>query len=168
MAFRWRADDGSTLNAGLVDVWFFKESGQVILLRNPIVLWFFRRVRPPAPPPPSESTHATDVCIAESWESYEVQPLVSTWCASSNSNKLYMKRSKIAHYNTICCALWSPKPWIEYIWSSPIDYKIAYFVYLCVLLLQYNSSIGRITNTLRPLAIVTPTVVMTVAICHIW
>ena len=41
MAFRWRADDGPTLNADLVALWFFRGFGPV-LLRNPIFLWFFR------------------------------------------------------------------------------------------------------------------------------
>ena len=37
MAFCWRADDGPTLNAGLVALWFYRGSGSV-LLRNPIFL----------------------------------------------------------------------------------------------------------------------------------
>ena len=41
MAFCWCANDGLTLNAGLVALWFFRGSGPV-LLRNPIFLWFFR------------------------------------------------------------------------------------------------------------------------------
>ena len=40
MGFCWGANDGSTLNVGLVALWFFKGSGPV-LLRNPIFLWFF-------------------------------------------------------------------------------------------------------------------------------
>ena len=39
LAFRLRADDGQTLNAALVALWFFGGSGPV-LLSNPIVLWF--------------------------------------------------------------------------------------------------------------------------------
>ena len=39
MAFRWRADDGPTLNAGLVALWFYRGSGPV-LLRNPIFIFF--------------------------------------------------------------------------------------------------------------------------------
>ena len=35
MVFGWRADDGPTLNAGFVALWFFRGSGPV-LLRNPI------------------------------------------------------------------------------------------------------------------------------------
>ena len=35
MALRWRADDGPTLNADLVALWYFRGSGSV-LLRNPI------------------------------------------------------------------------------------------------------------------------------------
>ena len=37
MVFRWRADDGSTLNAGLVALLFFRGSLPV-LQRNPIFL----------------------------------------------------------------------------------------------------------------------------------
>ena len=50
MAFPWCADDGPTLNAGLVALWFFRGSGPV-LLRNPIFLWFFRGPCPPLDPP---------------------------------------------------------------------------------------------------------------------
>ena len=35
MAFRWRADDGQNLHAGLVALSLFRGSGQVII-RNPI------------------------------------------------------------------------------------------------------------------------------------
>ena len=35
VAFRWRADGGPTLNAGLVALWFYRGSGPV-LLRNSI------------------------------------------------------------------------------------------------------------------------------------
>ena len=35
LAFRWRADDGPTVNAGLVSLWFFRGS-RPILLGNPI------------------------------------------------------------------------------------------------------------------------------------
>ena len=54
MAFRWRADYGPTLNAGLVAFTvIFQGSRTSILLRNPICLWFFREVGPdPVPPPP--------------------------------------------------------------------------------------------------------------------
>ena len=51
MVLHWRADDGPSLNAGLVALWFFRGPGQV-LLRNPIFLWFFRGVRIPCTPPP--------------------------------------------------------------------------------------------------------------------
>ena len=37
MAFRWRADNGPTLNVGLVALRFFRGSGSVVL-RNPIFL----------------------------------------------------------------------------------------------------------------------------------
>ena len=41
MAFCWQADDGPTLNAGLIALWFFRGSGPV-LQGNRIFLWFFR------------------------------------------------------------------------------------------------------------------------------
>ena len=59
MAFRWRADDGPTLNAGLVALRFFRGSAPV-LLRNPIFLLLFRGSEPPVPPP-SGSAHANRV-----------------------------------------------------------------------------------------------------------
>ena len=59
MAFRWRADDGSTLNAGLVAVWFFRASGPV-LLRYPIFVVFFQRGLGP-PVPLSGFVHEVDV-----------------------------------------------------------------------------------------------------------
>ena len=58
MVFRWRADDGPTLNTGLVAWRFFRGSGPV-LVSNPIFLWFFRGggsdSLPPTPPPPLDS-----------------------------------------------------------------------------------------------------------------
>ena len=48
MAFCWRANDGPTLNAGFVALWFFSVSEQ-ILFRNPIFLWFFRGFWTPYP-----------------------------------------------------------------------------------------------------------------------
>ena len=56
MAFRWRADDSPTLNAGLVAV-IFRRSGPE-LLRNSIIIVIFRGgggVRTPFPP--SGSAH---------------------------------------------------------------------------------------------------------------
>ena len=44
IAFRWRADDGPTLNADLVALWFFRGSGPV-LVRNPICLRFSLWIR---------------------------------------------------------------------------------------------------------------------------
>ena len=51
MTFRWRADDGPKLNAGLVALWFFRVSGPE-LLWNCTFLWFFRGgdIRTPCPP----------------------------------------------------------------------------------------------------------------------
>ena len=45
MAFRWRADDGLTLNAALVALGFLWDPDQY-LLRNPLFLLFFRRATP--------------------------------------------------------------------------------------------------------------------------
>ena len=56
MAFRWRADDGPTLNTGLVAYWLSRGSGPV-LLRRPIYLCFFKGGPDPLSPP-SGSTHA--------------------------------------------------------------------------------------------------------------
>ena len=40
MAFPWRADDGPTLNAGLVSLWLFRGS-EPVMPRNPIIYDFF-------------------------------------------------------------------------------------------------------------------------------
>ena len=48
MDFRWRADNGTALNAGLVVLWFSRGSGSV-LLSIPIALWFCRGSRAPKP-----------------------------------------------------------------------------------------------------------------------
>ena len=52
MAFRWQADDGPTLNAGLVALGFFRGSGAV-LLKKLYFGDFSRREgsEPPVPPP---------------------------------------------------------------------------------------------------------------------
>ena len=49
MAFRWRSDDGPTLNAGLVALCFFRGS-EPVLLRNPIFCDFSGGSGPPVPP----------------------------------------------------------------------------------------------------------------------
>ena len=50
MAFRWRADDGPTWNAGLVSIGFFRGSGPVAKESNIFVI--FQGVSgPPVPPP---------------------------------------------------------------------------------------------------------------------
>ena len=56
MAFRWRADDGPALNAGLVTLWFFRGS-RPILLENPILFCDFQGRGLPDPCPPSGSAH---------------------------------------------------------------------------------------------------------------
>ena len=67
-AFCWRADDGPTLNSGLVALGFFRDSGPV-LLRNPKFLRFFRGVRNPFPP--------LDLCMsktADKIRAYRLDP----------------------------------------------------------------------------------------------
>ena len=50
MAFRWRADGGPILNAGLLALWFYRGSW-LIMLRNPIFLWLGRDpLSPPLDP----------------------------------------------------------------------------------------------------------------------
>ena len=56
MAFRWRADDGPTLNAGLVASRFFRGSGPK-LLRTLYFCNFPGGGGPPAPPPPPLDPH---------------------------------------------------------------------------------------------------------------
>ena len=53
---KWRADDGPTLNAGLVALWFLRGSVPV-LLRNPIFLWFSGGGGGPDPLSPPGSAH---------------------------------------------------------------------------------------------------------------
>ena len=59
MAFGWRADNGPTLNTGLVSLWLFRGS-RPVLQRKPVFLWFFRGrggVWSPMSPLPSGSAH---------------------------------------------------------------------------------------------------------------
>ena len=48
MAFRWRADDGLTLNAGLV-AFLISQGYRPVLLRNPLAFFRWGRVRTPCP-----------------------------------------------------------------------------------------------------------------------
>ena len=41
MVFRWRADDGPTLNSGMVALWILRGSGQVLLKKTLIFVIFF-------------------------------------------------------------------------------------------------------------------------------
>ena len=61
MVFCWRADDGPTLNAGLVALWFFRGSGPV-LLRSPIYIFvnFQGRGRDLLSPPHLDPRICTD------------------------------------------------------------------------------------------------------------
>ena len=53
-AFRWLADDGPTMNAVLVALWFFRGSGPVLIEKKPYIIVIFQRGsgRPVPPPPP--------------------------------------------------------------------------------------------------------------------
>ena len=56
MAFRWRADNDPTLNAGLVACDFSGEPDQYCK-ETLYFCYFLGGTGPPAPPPPSGSTH---------------------------------------------------------------------------------------------------------------
>ena len=71
MAFRLRADDGPTLNSGLVAFRFFRGSGPV-LLRIPIFLWFFRGGGQDPYPPLSGSAHVKGLSLEKPIESKRV------------------------------------------------------------------------------------------------
>ena len=62
MAFRWRADDGPSLNAGSVASQFFRGSGPE-LLRNPIFVIFQGGGGVRTPGPPSGSAHGDPVVV---------------------------------------------------------------------------------------------------------
>ena len=53
MAFRWRAYDGPTLNAGLVTLWFSRDPDY--FAKNPYIFLDFPGAGGPDPLPPSES-----------------------------------------------------------------------------------------------------------------
>ena len=59
MVFRWRGDDGPTLNTGLVILWFFRGFGPV-LLETLYSCDFSGGSWPSFPPPPSGSAHVLD------------------------------------------------------------------------------------------------------------
>ena len=88
MAFLWRADDGPTLNAGLVALWFLRGPGPV-LLRNPIFLWFNREggIRIPCP---------------HLW--------IRPWCWS------YGCTSRLTNLAALCCTC--SKLWISLLWCG--------------------------------------------------
>ena len=73
MAFRWRADDGPTLNSGLVALRFFRGSGPV-LLRNPFFLRFFSVCvcggGGSGPPVPPLDPRMIEVDLNRRWASY--------------------------------------------------------------------------------------------------
>ena len=50
MAYRWRAVDGLTLNAGLAGLWFFRGSWPVLLWKLIFCDFSGRGSRPPVPP----------------------------------------------------------------------------------------------------------------------
>ena len=59
MTFRWRADDGPTLNAGLVALYIFR--GSTSIAKKPYFVIFQGGSPEPLPrPPPSGSAHGLD------------------------------------------------------------------------------------------------------------
>ena len=83
MAFRWRADDGPTLNAGLVALWFFRGSGPV-LLKKPWFFVIFQGIQTPCPPldPHVSSEQSAHTChqgpedhsCRRNFQHFQVQP----------------------------------------------------------------------------------------------
>ena len=55
--FRWRTDDGPTLNAGLVALSFFRGSGPVLLRNHTCTFFYFSGGGGVRTPPPSGSAH---------------------------------------------------------------------------------------------------------------
>ena len=51
MAFRWRADDGPTLNAGMVALRYFRGGGSIAKKPYGFVMFRGGGSGPPAPPP---------------------------------------------------------------------------------------------------------------------
>ena len=95
MAFRWRADDGQTLNADLVASWFFRGSGPV-LLRNPTILWLFRGKRPPASPldPYMQAYIVPREHILWKLRSWIPHGKICFWCISTYSRKICKSKLK--------------------------------------------------------------------------
>ena len=57
MAFRWRADDGLTLNAGLVALWFLEIRTSIAKEPYSFVIFQGSGGPDPLPPPPCGSAH---------------------------------------------------------------------------------------------------------------
>ena len=83
MAFRWRANDGLTLNTGLVVLWFFRGS-RPVLLRNPILLSFSRG---PGPLSPSGYAHGkyAYVHLGQTWFSCSLYSFYSEQAEQKSS-----------------------------------------------------------------------------------
>ena len=86
LGFHWLANDGPTLNADFVALWFFRVS-RPVLQRNPIFLWFFRRggVWTPCPPPPLDPPMECQWLEVESPLKYEFCPMN----AHQNSHQIW-------------------------------------------------------------------------------
>ena len=91
MAFRWRADDGLTLNAGLVALWFFRGSGP-ILQRVPIFLYFFRGGGPDSLPPPPLDPHMIHNLYSK-WNYQTVKILKSAMLKWANGYRCVIKEA---------------------------------------------------------------------------
>ena len=89
MVFRWRADDGPKLNAGLVALRIFRGSGPVFL-RNPIFCDFSGGGGPdPLPPPP------LDPCMKLAHLNYFLSVLFQVCKIESSLKMLVSTQSKL-------------------------------------------------------------------------
>ena len=99
MAFRWRADDGPTLNAGLIAPGFVRGPGPVFL-RNPIFCDFQGVCGPDPCPTPSGSAHSQDIdthmtVIVRLKLSKQFSIPQQDTCKTRNDDKNYIRRQKL-------------------------------------------------------------------------
>ena len=151
MAFRRRADDGLTLNAGFVALWFFRGSGSVSL-RNPIFLWLFRGGPPDPAPSPSVSVQAyvcayiwralcrnvAHVCSNKRSVGFRADKItVSCYQRDDIAKPPYMRDMKLTccrrHHSTNRAAL---SKWNNdvFVWAT-LDVKVAFVWYVLALCL---------------------------------
>ena len=92
MAFRWRADDGHTLNAGFVTLWFFHVIRNSIAKKPYIIVIFQWGSGPPVSPFgfAHEATHGV------SSKSISHKPLAQKCCLLELKFKIYFEHSKDA------------------------------------------------------------------------